>query len=256
MKLILPGLLLLGSTVLGGTESSGPVTGQPILDAVVARLPTAPLDIHGDITVRKRRGVVLQVLKFDMALNWGASPSSALYTIRDSFGKELENMLIQQSRDTGVRVAYHAGDVEAAAQNLPLHTQIQETDISWADLTLAFLWWPNSRIVGQDNVRGRDCHVLEVPAPSDPGNRADSAREKSKTGRPYTSVRIWVDRDMMMMLQAVGLDADGEPIRKLWVKSLKKIDGHWMIKDMEIQSFPPIHRTRLRIREVSVAVTS
>jgi len=138
---------------LGGTESSGPVTGQPILDAVVARLPTAPLDIHGDITVRKRRGVVLQVLKFDMALNWGASPSSALYTIRDSFGKELENMLIQQSRDTGVRVAYHAGDVEAAAQNLPLHTQIQETDISWADLTLAFLWWPNSRIVGQDNAR-------------------------------------------------------------------------------------------------------
>jgi hypothetical protein len=149
-----------------------------------------------------------------------------------------------------VSVAYQANEDETPSE-LPLHTRIQETDISWADLTLAFLWWPNSRVVGDDTVRGRECLVLDIPAPE----RAPTSVDEINS-MPYTSVRLWVDREMLMLLQAEGRDSEGDPMRKLWVKSLKKIDGQWMIKDMEIQSFPPIHRTRLRIREVSVAATS
>ena len=256
MKPILPGLLLVVSTVFGGVDTPADIAGQPILDAVVAHLPMDALEIHGDITVRKRRGVVLQQFKFDMALNWGAVPSSASYTIRDGFGKVLESLSIQRSKTIGVRVAYRVGDDDGAPRSLPLYTRIQKTDISWADLTLAFLWWPDSKVVGEDKIRGRDCFVLEVPAPADETVEKEATAAEASTGLPYASVRIWIDREMLMLLQAEGLNAKGKPIRKLWVKSLKKIDGQWLIKDMEIQSFPPIHRTRLRIREVSAAAAS
>jgi hypothetical protein len=31
---------------------------------------------------------------------------------------------------------------------------------------------------------------------------------------------------------------------------LKKIDDRWMIKDLEIQGFPAVHRTKLTVREL------
>ena len=54
-----------------------------------------------------------------------------------------------------------------------------------------------------------------------------------------------------MLLQAEGYSEDGNLVRRLWVKGFKKINERWMIKDMEIQSYPYRHRTRLRVREVA-----
>jgi len=53
-----------------------------------------------------------------------------------------------------------------------------------------------------------------------------------------------------MLLQAEGLDAKGKTIRRLWVRSCKKIDKQWMIKTMEIQKYPAFHRTKLRVKTV------
>jgi len=50
-------------------------------------------------------------------------------------------------------------------------------------------------------------------------------------------------------MQAEQLDAQGRPIRKMWVQNVKKMDGRWMIRDMEIETLNSGHRTRLFIDE-------
>jgi len=217
-----------------------PSSAREILDSVLARLPDRPLDVAGDLTVRGRNGTVLRELKFDMMLRWGGSPSSARYTIRDVFGSELEQLTVIRNPDTGPEYEYAAGDPPTPARMPPLTASIRETDMSWADLCLSFLWWPHAGHAGQDMIRGRPCFMIDV-RPSD----ADRA--------PYARVRLWIDKEIRMMVQAEAFDAEDRSVRRLWVKSVRKIDDRWMIRDMEVEAVPVVHRTRLRIQEAKDA---
>jgi len=64
---------------------------------------------------------------------------------------------------------------------------------------------------------------------------------------------MWIDANLYMLLQAEGYDETGDAIRRLWVRSFKKINDRWMIKEMEIQAEPAYHRTKLRIEAVNAA---
>jgi len=66
----------------------------------------------------------------------------------------------------------------------------------------------------------------------------------------YAVARLWIGKQQHLLLQAEGVDANGKVVRRLWVKSCKKIDEKWIVKEMEIQSYPVVHRTKLHILEV------
>lgn len=240
----------------GAPKAQHENSGQHILDAVVARLPQHPMTVNGEIVVRKRRGGVLHELRFEVALDWGGDPATAQYTIMDPFGSELERLKVQHDAASGTRFEHSSYENAIPSNTVSLHSQIQRTDMTWADLTFSYLWWPNSSVVGRDSIRGRECFIVDVPAPP-PGKKAEQGTSGEGTvSVPYATVRLWIDSELLMLIQALGQDADGEPIRKLWVDSLKKIDARWMIKDLEVQSYPARHRTRLRVREISVAAPS
>lgn len=208
-----------------------------ILGSVRARLPQEELRIDGTLLVRRQRGVVISELGFVMTLNWGGAPSCASYTILGAHGEELERLTVR--RDAGREPQYeYASGPELANTNLPsLYASIQQSDVSWIDLTLSFLWWEDGLVTAMEPIRGRECFVLDVTAPP-------------AAGSPYRRVRMWIDSELRMLLQAEAFDAENEPVRRLWVKSFKKIKDRWMIKDMEIQSYPAVHRTKLSIADV------
>jgi hypothetical protein len=212
---------------------------QPLLDAVIARLPREPIAMSGDIIVRRQRGVVVRTLRFEMTLSWGTEPAEAEYVLMDAFGGELERMRVTREAGRPARFAHTVGAKRTPAPLPDLSAPILDTDMTWLDLTLSFLWWQNGIVTGADTVKGRACDVVEVPAPPEQAAQ-------------YAKVRIWIDRSLSMMLQAEGLSADGKPLRRLWVQSLKKTDDRWMLKDLEVQSFPSVHRTRLLVRDLSV----
>lgn len=221
-------------------DLSKSLTADGILTDVVSRLPRQPLLISGRLFVRRRKGVILQELRFEMELHWGATPPRAVYTIRDRFGSALEQLTFARPTGRAMDVTYALGDPPATNTPPDLYEPIQDTDLSWVDLSLAFLWWKGGEIVGHDEVRGRRCLVIDVPSPGKP---------PSEGAASYARVRLWVDERIRMLLQAEGYDRQGEAVRRLWIESLKKVDDRWMIKDMEIQSVPD-RRTKLRVDEV------
>ncbi|MCE9614414.1 MAG: outer membrane lipoprotein-sorting protein [Lentisphaerae bacterium] len=247
MKLTRPGIcalvliLLAGSPRMHADEAPATPDAQAILDAVVARLPRETLEIEGDLITRKPRGVVVNTLRFAMRLDWGATPATARYTIRDTFGADLEELTLSRSARGQLSARYAKGSPLAPADVPALTTRIQQTDLSWTDLSLAFLWWPGARVTGTDSVRGRPCYILDVPAPAETV-ASDAVR--------YAFVRIWVDQELSLLMQAEAYSPAGIRVRRLWVRSLKKQGDRWMIKDLEVQAYPPVQRTRLHVNAV------
>ncbi|MGQ9661722.1 MAG: outer membrane lipoprotein-sorting protein [Kiritimatiellia bacterium] len=224
-------------------------SARPLLDAVLANLPREPLMIRGDAIVRRQKGLVVTQFAFEMLLQWGAEPVEARYTLFDPLGRTLEQLTISRPRGQSPRFVYARGDPLVPADLPDLYSAVQGSDFSWMDLSLSFLWWPEGTVIGKEEVRGRECYLVELNNPED--SSAGSNQEQARVVRPgYVRVVLWVDCQFAMLLQAEGYDAAGKPVRCLWVKSLKKVEERWMVKDMEVQQFPPVHRTRLYVRDV------
>ena len=218
-------------------------SARRLVDDVIASLPHEPLLISGDILVRLRRGVVVREYGFEMLMQLGGDPPRSRYRVFDPDGRELERLSVTRRAGAPPRLEYAvAGRPVPRAPDL--FANIQSTDLAWIDLTLSFLWWQGGEVLGEERVKGRTCYVVSIPTPERLAAGGDEA---------YASVRLWVDAELHMLLQAEARDAAGEPIRRLWVKSLKKVNDRWMIKDMEVQEYPAVHRTKLRIQDVEPA---
>ena len=213
------------------------MTADAILDEVTGRLPRAPLQITGELKADPRDGKPARRCQVQLRLDYGATPSQARYTIMDSFGEDLEQVEILRQKD-GRCTWHYARGYPLAGAPLPDPKQtIQGTDLTWSDISLSFLWWRHASISGTEKVLDRDCYIIEAPAP---------AGEKT----PYSLARLWIDRQYLMLLRAEGCDANGKTLRRVAVKSIKKINDEWMVKDLDVTSLPSNLRTSLRINIV------
>lgn len=100
--------------------------------------------------------------------------------------------------------------------------KIRGTDVTYDDLSMRFLYWPDARIVRQEKLKGRDCILLSVRNPDGAG--------------AYSSVDVWIDKMSGGMLKMIGNDHGGRPIRRFEVLSGKKFDDIWMVDEMRIES--------------------
>ena len=222
-----------------GADIPPPASADQLLSNALAHFPQKPLTINGDVIVRRKRGIPVLKRKFEIDVHWGADPIVARYTIRSETGADLEQLTVTRKSGKDPELKYAAGTPLASVDVPNMLTPIQASDMCWLDLTLSFLWWKGGAIKGTEKIRGFECYIVDIPAP------------KGTTDQ-YSRVRLWIEKKINVMLQAEGYDAKDKLLRRLWVRSCKKIDDTWMIKDLEVQRFPVHHRTKLHISEVRV----
>jgi hypothetical protein len=105
------------------------------------------------------------------------------------------------------------------------------------DLGLPFLQWSTATLVGQERMRGRTCHLIEVQA----------------EGQPYVKVRLWIDKETMALLRAEAYNQYGDPVQRFTVTSFRRMDEIWIPRAMEVafvppgQSLPSEEKSRLEI---------
>jgi hypothetical protein len=214
------------------------LSADQMLDICVASMPQAPLSINGELIVRKQRGVEIRRVGLHVNLRWGDSPQQATYTLHHQDDGIIETLHLTRDNTNGTPSITYTRD--GITHPLPAQEALAGTDIGWADLAFDFLWWRNAKKIGDDSFKGRACTILEIPQPTAlPG--------------PYATVRVWMDNAMMAMVKAEGYDPQGDMLRSLWVSGLKEVDDRWMISEMEVQQRPFIHRTKVRIEEVTEA---
>jgi len=106
-----------------------------------------------------------------------------------------------------------------------LNEKIRGTGISYEDLALKFLYWPNPRVLGDETVRTRSCWKLQSVAPS-----RDSQ---------YWNVVIWVDKASGALMRMEGYDWNGKLAKRFEVISTQKIDDRWFLKQMRVEELQP-----------------
>ena len=244
LSLPLPFVLLLSALTLAATSAEPPPAaiatlpdGVGLLQEVVAGLPKDPLQIKARLEARNRLDDLDKVRLAAMSLDWRGGAIQAEYTICDAFGGKLARLEVRRTPGGALVYAGFQGPELKPVEHINLGRPLEDTDINWLDLSLAFLWWPGARTTGTEHVKGRRCYVVEVPVPV--GTDAQCA-----------TVRLWIEAQVRVLLQAEALDAGRQRVRALRVKSFKKIQDLWMLQDLEVETYPSRHRTLLRVQEV------
>lgn len=97
--------------------------------------------------------------------------------------------------------------------------------LTYEDLALRFLYWKNSRVLGEETIRSRPTTKIEIPAPV--------------SGTQYGVVRVWIDRESGALLRTEGYDREGKLIKRFEVVSAQKLDGQWMLRQMRVERIDP-----------------
>jgi len=106
-----------------------------------------------------------------------------------------------------------------------LDDKIGGTGITYGDLALKFLYWPDAQVVGADTLRTRNCWKLRLTAP-----------EKDS---PYRSILLWVDKESGAIMRMEAYDSKGTLSKRFEVVSAQKIDGRWFLKQMRVEEMEP-----------------
>ena len=162
-----------------------------------------------------------------------SGPQSAPFTLQVDFGK-LRFAFENPERVYEVRLAEDSSAVyDARGRSLRRGMQEPVADgapVTVEDLSLGFLYWPDARLLGEENVRGRGSWKIELR----PGRR----------GSEFAVVRVWLDRASGALLRIEGFDWEGKLLRRFEVVSGQRLDGRWMLKQMRIEKFAPDNATR------------
>ena len=159
--------------------------------------------------------------------------AAAPFTLQVDFGK-LRFAFEKPERVYEVRLGEDSSGVyDAKGRSLSRGMQepvAEGAPVTVEDLSLGFLYWPDARLLGADNVRGRGAWKIELR----PGRR----------GSEFAVVRVWLDRASGALLRIEGFDWEGRLLRRFEVVSGQRIDGRWMLKQMRIETFAPDNATR------------
>ncbi len=219
-------------------EDDEPIpTGPEILARARQAFPPHPVAITARLERRTEEAEPVRTLNARLRMDWGALPPTARFEIEDAFGSPLAEMDIVYLPG-GALIDFRAGDPPEPAPTPPMEARVFDTDFTWGDLALGFLWWPGGEMRGFQSRRGRRCFVVDVQAPEPTEAQA--------------SVRLWIDAFAYALLQAETYDAEGEPVRRLSVRSLRRVDGLWTAEDLEVRDLRRRTRTHLNVRSLEV----
>src|SRR5436190_12215210 len=147
------------------THGAPPPSAQQILASVRMVEASQQIDLQG------------QLRENDIVIPFRLTQNGPL--IRYSFTNPDEALQLRLGeKSSRLDLVTGAGTEKFAASKLK--QKIRGTGVTYEDLAFKFLYWPAARVVGEENVRTRNCWKLQLRAPS---------RESQ-----YSNVLLWVDQ--------------------------------------------------------------
>ena len=144
--------------------------------------------------------------------------------IRYSFTNPDEVLQLRLGQNSSrLDVVTDTGTEKFAAEKLS--QKIRGTSLTYEDLAFKFLYWQSARILGEENVRTRNCWKLQLRAPS---------RESQ-----YSNVLLWIDKASGALMRMEGYDWNAQLVKRFEAVSAQKIDNRWFLKQMRIEELQP-----------------
>ncbi|MEI6970537.1 MAG: outer membrane lipoprotein-sorting protein [bacterium] len=213
-----------------------------ILDSALARMPGEPMLITGRLKVQDRGHTILRSYNVEIMLHVEGDTLSGSYTLFDPKGASLERLKVVRRAGGKPAYEYAAGAPLMPAETPGISSAIRDTGVTWADLSMPFLWWRRGVMAGSESIRGQDCFVIDIQPDSKDGVEASVA-----------VVRVWIAKKHRMLMQAEEYGAKAKMMRRLAVDSFGKINDEWMVKDIVVSgstNLPAGYKSILTIKEI------
>lgn len=195
--------------VLVLTVSAEPApSAKEIIESVRMRQTQQQIDLSGQL--RQNDGVV----PFHLIQSGPV--------VRYIFSNPDESLQLQLGENDSRLDEISSDGVKKVAQ---FDRKIRGTDVTYEDLALKFIYWPDVDLQGADTIRTRKCWKLRLHAPSHESQ--------------YSSVILWIDKASGALMRMEGYDWKGELAKRFEVISAQKIDNRWFLKQMRIETLEP-----------------
>jgi hypothetical protein len=196
--------------LLGALHGEPPPSAKEILASVRMIESKQQLDLQGQL----RQNDI--VIPFQLVQNGPV--------IRYSFTNPDEVLQLRLGENSSrLDVVSDAGTEKFSGAKL--NERIRGTSVTYEDLAFKFLYWPTSRVLGQENVRTRKCWKLQLRAPSDESQ--------------YSNVLLWIDKASGALMRMEGYDSNLQLAKRFEVVSAQKIEKRWFLKQMRIEELQP-----------------
>jgi hypothetical protein len=151
-------------------------------------------------------------------------------------------------KDNGDSIALRLGDKDSRLEETvggkterisgaKLAAPVRNTNITYEDLSLRFLYWTNAKLLGDEIILARDSWVIEL-LPPNPG------------ASQYSKVKVWISKGENAVMKMESFDGAGKSVRKYTVRSVMKRDDFWFLKQMEISGGGSKKPTLLELTDV------
>ncbi len=220
-------------------------TGSELIQDCILRFPTEEMQLVGRLTMRRRYGIEMLEYDFNANICWGTPEPYATYKFYSLKGELLDNVTIKRTKNGEITLSRDMKTPLGAQIPPPkMHERVLGSDVTWIDATMDFLWWESPELIGEGEVKGRDCDIIKLIPPAT--SNSDCAFGK-----------VWLDKAQRVLMQATQNDEAGKELRRLWVRAVQKLevaegDERWVIKDLEVETTGSGHRTRLHFDDVKI----
>ena len=219
-------------TVLGA-ESTAP----EVLAACRNMLPRNKMKLEGSIILRNRKGIVQNEYGYTLWMN-RSNPMETMRIVLSPRGEtnELAEVTVSKTPDSESKIWMSEKGSRESKMVPSLLANVMDTDVTWLDLTLDFLWWNNPVFEEEretETVHGQRCAVILVAPP--------------KPIEGMAAVRLWADKKTGCLMQAEQLDSQMNPMRRLWGTRVKKFGKRWMANVLEVETLGSGHRTKITV---------
>lgn len=106
---------------------------------------------------------------------------------------------------------------------------LRDTGVNYLDISLAYLYWPNPKLLEEDVVAERLTWKLELTNPGREG--------------PYAKLHIWVDQNTRGLMRMQGYDAQGRLVKKMEARDVQRVESGekkvWALKKMTVTAYDP-----------------
>lgn len=200
MTLFASFLLLAATPFLNNSENAigENATAKEIVESCRKTIPSN-IEISGHINRRSRHGVSIAAYRYNLKRINGE-------TVLDVFDKE------------GKKISFEKNG------------RLLDTDVTWSDLTMDYLWWSDYEIDKEkdgESVQTISCKVIVF-------------RNKGR------EVRVWIDPKTGALVQAEE-SQDDKVVRRLFGTSIKKFGDRWAPHNIEVGKPGSKYRTKIVI---------
>lgn len=100
--------------------------------------------------------------------------------------------------------------------------QIRNTDVTYEDIALRFLFWPSAQVLGTDRFKDRPAWKLRINNPRNEGL--------------YAVVYAWIDKETSALMKVQGYNWKGRCVKQFEVTDVMKVGDNWMLKAMRVET--------------------